>query len=65
MMSGLSFALIGSAASTATSAKDDRDTDHEAKVVPIAVVVHFVDANILAKQGNDKSNRRDDSVLES
>lgn len=40
------------------------DFQHESKLIPMAVIVRFVDADTIGKQTNEKRNRGDDPVPE-
>src|SRR5450830_1828485 len=54
--------LAGRPAAAGTAAEEHRHTDHEAEVVPAAVVVHLVDAHRVGEQGDDERERADEAV---
>ena len=49
-------------AANAAATKDDRQTQQKAKVIPAAVVIGFVDADVILEQGNDKGKWGDESM---
>ena len=50
------------AGAAARAAEDDRQPQHEAEVVPAAVIVRFVDVDVAREKGYDERHRQDDAV---
>ena len=56
------FPGIGTFASASITSEDDQQAEDEAKVVPPAVIMHLVDADVILEQREDKGNRGNESM---
>jgi len=45
-----------------SAAQKEAGAKHKAKIVPVPIVVHFIDVYVLAEKRNDEGNGRDESM---
>jgi hypothetical protein len=54
-----------SAGTSPASAEKDHHSQDKSEVVPVAAVVHLIHIDLVTEQGNDKGEKRDESVPQS